>query len=112
MSQKVEKKLGKIRTIQIGSGGYQSAMFEVSFDLGGEGWGDGDFWGFWSEPPSKNSKWTRSDQLSAIGESFLKLQKIMNEAKVNDAFKLKGAPVEISFESNRLVGWRILEEVI
>lgn len=39
----LEVKLGKINKVKFGSGGYDDAMFGVTFDLGGQGWGVGDF---------------------------------------------------------------------
>ena len=43
----MEKKIGKIRDLEYGWGGYDGAMLGVTFHLGGQGWGVTDFWGYW-----------------------------------------------------------------
>lgn len=110
----MEKQFGKIRNVNLGSGGYQDAMFGVSFDLGGESWGVGDFWGFWgSEIKSgENSKWTESQRETQRNTVLVRLEKLMQDAKVTNMSKLKGIPVEVSFDKNCLKEWRILKEVL
>lgn len=108
----IEKKLGKINRVKFGSGGYDDAMFGITFELGGQGWGVGDFWGTWTGDPSPYAKWTKEDQLRIRGETMGKIMDLMQKAKVNDLNKLQGVPVEITFESMTLKSWRILEEVL
>lgn len=111
----MDKRLGKIQAIHVGMGGYQDAMFGVSFTLGGEGWGVNDWWGFWSPSRMKRSehcKWTEQERLDALTETFVRLDAVMNEAKVTEAHKLKGIPVEITFDGNTLSSWRVLTEVL
>lgn len=108
----IETKLGKINKVRLGSGGYDDAMFGVSFELGGQGWGVGDFWGTWSSPPSTYAKWTVDDQMQIWNSMVLKLKELMEKAKVNEMNKLVGIPVEITFENNTLKSWRVLEEVL
>jgi hypothetical protein len=40
------------------------------------------------------------------------LSKLLNEAKVSSVDKLKGIPVEVTFDGNMLKEWRILTEVL
>lgn len=108
----IETKLGKINRVKFGSGGYNDAMVGISFDLGGQGWGVGDFWGWWSDDPSPHAKWTKEDQLKHHGETMGKIIDLMKKAKVNDLNKLQGIPVEITFENMTLNSWRVLEEVL
>jgi hypothetical protein len=40
------------------------------------------------------------------------VSKLLKEAKVDSVDKLKGKPVEVTFEGNTLKSWRILTEVL
>ena len=46
----MENKIGKIKDIRFGKGGYDGAMIGVTFTLvgGDSGWGVIDFWGEWA----------------------------------------------------------------
>lgn len=108
-------RLGKIQEVRVGMGGYQEAMFGVGFTLGGEGWGVGDWWGFWSPSHLKwteHCKWTEQERLDALRDTFVRLDALMKDAKVTDSAKLKGVPVEVTIEENTLKRWRILSEVL
>lgn len=110
-------KIGKIKSLRIGLGGYQDVMFGVSFDLGSteQGWGVGDFRGFWSPAQmerSPHAKWTEESRREEILNAFLWLDQLMKDAKVNDANKLVGIPVEVVFHNSMLKSWRILTEVL
>ncbi len=105
------KELGKIMGISFGFGGYDDAMFGASFSLGGSGWGVGDFNGTWAEW-SKHCKWTKADQAKHFADTTLFLRDLCKQANVKDVAKLKGVPVEVTFEDNALKSWRILKEVL
>jgi len=107
----MRKELGKIRSISLGDGGYQDAMFGFSFELGGDGWGVTDFWGAWSDW-SEGCEWTIEDQNKAFLASLLKIKGILCDAKKDDLSKLKGVPIEVEFDGNTLKSWRILKEVL
>lgn len=107
-----EKRLAKINTIKLGSGGYQDAMFGITFGFTGQGWGVGDFWGVWSRNPDQNSQWTDESRTKKIGEIMMKLMSVMKQAKVESFDQLEGKPVEVTFENQTLKSWRILEEVL
>jgi hypothetical protein len=102
--------LGKIEKITIGVGGYQDAMFGVTFNLSSQQGSCVDFWGWFTTEPC--TKWTEEDRIKKMGESFWKLYGIMRDAKVNDTMDLVGKPIEIVFENGRLSSWRILKEVL
>lgn len=111
----VRRELGKIKSLRIGMGGYQNAQFGVSIELGGESWSVGDFKGFWSPSRtgrSEYTKWTEAERQQSILDAFLWLDLLMKHAEVDDAMKLVGKPVEVTFEGNMLKSWRILTEVI
>jgi hypothetical protein len=107
--------IGKIENCIVGHGGYQNAMIGVSFTLSGKSWGVSDFWGTWSCSPDKQTKWTKQDQLNILGETFLRLEKLLVETKVDDVRQLVGKPVQVTFEGGgmgMLKSWRILSEVL
>ena len=106
------KILGKIVGLHYGFGGYQDAQFGLSVTLGGEGYGVSDFWGFWATRPGEHCKWTEEQQIKSFGETAMRIKEIMVEAKVDSLDKLKGAPVEITFDDGTLKEWRILKEVL
>lgn len=108
----IEKKLAKINNVRLGSGGYQDAMFGLTFDFTGPCWGIGDFWGVWSRDPDENTQWTTEDRIQQLGKLMIDLMIIMKQAKVMDLNDLVGIPVEITIENMQLKGWRILEEVL
>ena len=105
------EELGKIAKVTLGSGGYQEAMFGFSFELKGEAWACGDFWGAWTNW-SEDCSWTMEDQTNTFVDSFYKVKHLMKEAKVDDFNDLIGKPVKVIFEGNRLSSWRILTEVL
>ena len=105
-------KLGKINNIRFGFGGYDDAMFGVSFELDGAGWGVNDFWGQWTSDPSPHAQWTKEDRMKDRSEMIDRLIELFNKAKVNNIDKLVGKPIEITFKDNWLKSWRILEEVL
>lgn len=107
-----ERKLGKIKVVKFGLGGYQDMMIGVNFTLGGEGWGVQDFWGNWSHEWTDNCKWTEENRLIELGKVCMKLNFFMTKAGVTSLEQLKDKPIEVEFEMNTLKSWRILTEVI
>ena len=110
----MHKELGKITSVRFGMGGYQDAQFGIWFTFGNDGWGVGSGEGVWSSKPSKCAKWTEADRLKLISEIALKINDWLIEAKVDSVEKLKGIPVEITFDSphGKMLSWRILTEVL
>lgn len=111
----MEKKLGKIKSVRFGHGGYNDACLGLSVSLGGDGWGVGDFKGTWDAEMIKHSedtKWTEEDRTKGYDETMRLLSKLLKEAKVDSVDKLKDIPVEVTFDGMLLHEWRILTEVI
>lgn len=109
-----EKRLAKIRSVKYGFGGYQGAMLGISFDLGGDGWGVSDFWGGWGPDIecTKSCKWTEESRITNHGEVSMRIGKLLREAKVETVDKLKGTPIEVTFDNDSLRSWRVLKEVL
>ncbi len=107
-----ETKLGKIQRFDIGMGGYDEAMFGLTVTLGGPGWGVGDFDGTWAHEPDAHCKWTRHDQMELWANMCVRVRNLMQKAKVQTCADMVGIPIEARFENNRLVSWRVLEEVL
>ena len=108
----MEKKLGKIQRCEFGFGGYQDAQIGISFAIGGDGWGVGDFWGYWNTERSAGTKWTEADRLTGLGSTVMRISALLEAAKVESVSKLKGVPVECTFDGNALKSWRVLAEVL
>lgn len=111
----MEKKLGKIENVKFGIGGYQDAMIGLHVTLGNNDWGVGDSRSArdaesikWSE----NCKWTEDDRDKQYAELLRYLSKLLKDAKVDSVDKLKGIPVEVTFDGNMLKEWRVLAEVL
>lgn len=109
---KTRTELGRIKSVTMGFGGYQDAMFGITFDMGGEGWGVADFWGFWASAPSENAQWNVDDQELALGKMSLRVIELLSKAKVDDVSKLRNVPIEVTFDGNALKAWRVLTEVL
>lgn len=111
-----EKYLGKITEISFGLGGYQDAQLGLSVTLEGQGVGTHTFIGTWDyniiKSPSVSAKWTEADRTELMVDLLRKISDLLKKAKVRDINQLKGKPVEMTFESNILKEWRILEEVL
>ncbi len=106
-----EKKLGKIKSVSFGMGGYQDVQFGISFSLGSDGDGCGDFWGYWAER-SDHAQWSLEDQQKALGKMNLRIIALLSDAKKSEVSKLAGTPIEITYENNALKAWRVLKEVV
>lgn len=112
----IDKKIGKIKSVKYGFGGYQGCMFGVTFDLGSDkdSWGVGDFKGAWGPEikVDKYTKWTEKDRSNQYADTARFVADLMMKANVRDLNDLVGVPVEVTFEGNCLKEWRVLEEAI
>ncbi len=110
----MHKQIGKISHVSFGMGGYQEAMLGFSFTLQGEGWGCGDFWGFWGTKWSEHCKWSEHDRKEFLGGKCLSVYELMVAAKKQSLADLKNVPIEATFDSpiGKLISWRILTEVL
>jgi len=111
----MEKKLGKIEAVKFGIGGYQDAMIGLHVTLGNNGWGVVDSRSAWDAETikwSKSCKWTEADRDKQYAELLRYVSKLLKDAKVDSVDKLKGVPVEVTFDGNMLKEWRVLTEVL
>lgn len=114
MSTTISKKIGKIKSISFGFGGYQNAMLGLSVILGSDGWSVGDFRGGW-RPQIKHSdrcKWTEKNRSEEYAETVRFIGQLLTQAKKDSVTDLNGVPIEVEFDGNILKSWRILTEVI
>lgn len=107
----MEKVLGKIKSITLGRGGYQGAMFGVTIMLEMKNSSTGDFKGTWSTHTDR-CEWTVEDQRNHFADVMEFLRDTMKLAKVDDMAKLAGTPVEVTLNGMALESWRVLEEVL
>ena len=110
MSERTE--LGQIGRCEFGLGGYQEAMIGISFTLSGKGWGVGDFWGEWAIDRSEHAKWTEQSRIEALGNTVMRINKLLTDAKAQNVAQLVGKPIEATFDGQILKSWRILTEVL
>ena len=111
----MEKRLGKIEEVHFGLGGYQGAMLGLHVTLGDGSWGVGDSKANWDSEQIKwgeYTQWSEEDRDGWYSEIMRYVSTLLKEAKVDSVDKLKGKPVEVTFEGNTLKEWRILTEVL
>jgi len=107
-------KLGKIRKVEVGLGGYQDMMLGVTYQLEGPSFGTARHRGSWG-PEIKHTDscaWSEADRHGEIGAALWQLGQVLVQAKKRTAEELAGVPVEMTFDGNALVSWRVLEEVL
>lgn len=108
-------KLGKIKSITFGHGGYQDACLGVNVTLGGDDWGVNDSKTTWDANLIKHSehcKWTEKGRDIQYAEIMHYVSDLLADAKVSSVDKLNGIPIEATFDGNLLKEWRILKEVL
>ena len=111
----MKKKLGKIESARFGLGGYQGVKLGLSVTLSGKDWDVSDFKGTWdaeSVQRSKSTQWTEEERSKGYDDTMRYISKLLNEAKVTSVDKLKGIPVECTFDGDLLKEWRVLTEVL
>lgn len=110
-----DKLLGKIDSVRFGLGGYQDSMLGLHISFVGTGWGvctSDSTWDYETVECSKYAKWTEEDRTELMVKTLKNVSKYLKEAKVSSVDKLKGIPVEVTFENNTIKSWRILTEVL
>lgn len=110
---RVEQKIGVIEAISFGSGGYQNAMFGLTLLFK---FPDGNITSFvdggWKGKRPQNAKWTERQREKQRALLCDKIIGVLNDAKVDNILQLRGKPVEVMLENDRLTGWRILTEAV
>jgi hypothetical protein len=90
-------------------------MLGIHVTLGTSGWGVGDSRANWDSEQIKwteHTQWSEEDRDGWYSEIMRYVSTLLKEAKVDSVDKLKGKPVEVTFEGNTLKEWRILTEVL
>lgn len=110
------KELGKITEVSFGHGGYQDVCFGLNLSfLFGDSVTSKFISGGW-DPARMEwdslASWTEKDRDKSLAKMCREVSKILHVAKVDDVSKLKGIPVEVEIEDNKLKSWRILSEVL
>lgn len=108
----MRSELGKIKRASFGKGGYQDVCIGISFTLGGSGWGVTDFWGAWGIERSEYSKWTEEERIEQLGKTTMRINKLLDDAKVDSVEKLEGIPIRVNFNGMTLDSWEVLKEVL
>ena len=111
----MEKRLGKIKNVRFGIGGYQDCQLGVHFELGGDSWGVTDSRSVWDPTRVKceeYTQWTEEERNKQMNDIMRYVSSLLYEAKVDNVNDLKGKPIECSFDGNILKEWRILTEVL
>lgn len=112
----MEKYLGKISTVRFGLGGYQGVCIglHLSFEFDGSG-GISTSISAWDPEEiscDEHTKWTEEDRDKQLSNIMRRISKLLSKAKVDEVYRLKGVPVEITIEGMALKDWRILTEVL
>jgi hypothetical protein len=111
----MEKRLGKIKSVRFGIGGYQDCQLGIHFDLGTDSWGVTDSKSVWDPETIKrtqHTEWSEEDRNKLMIEVMRHTSSILKDAKVTNIVDLKGKPIEVTMEGNMLKEWRILTEVL
>jgi hypothetical protein len=107
--------LGKIESAYFGIGGYQDAQIGLHVSLQGSGWGVCDSNCAWDAETiqwSEHCKWSEDERDARYTRIVRYISKLLKDAKVDSVDKLKGVPVEVTFDGMTLKSWRILAEVL
>lgn len=100
------KSLMKIRRAEFGFGGYQDAQIGLHLD-------------FFSGKDESGIAVSHSIAVfpDKVGDAgfravMVAVQKLLDEAGVSTVSQLKGTPVEVTFDGNEFVDFRVLTEVL
>lgn len=107
------KEIGVIEKATFGWSGYHDVQLGLSVTLKMKCSGVVSFDGFWGLERSDNCKWTEEEERCRyLGETVMRLAKILTDAKKTHVGELVGVPVEVTLDGNRLKSWRVLTEVV
>lgn len=111
----MEKKLGKLKDVEFGLGGYQGSCLGLTVTISGDGWGVGDNRSSWDANQiecTDRCKWTETTRSDEYAQIMRYISDLLAAANVDSVDQLNGKPVEATFEGMALKSWRILTEVI
>ena len=109
--------LGKIERVSFGHGGYQDAMLGLQVTISGDGWGVSTTKSAWDAKMiecREHAQWSEEDRSKQYDEIMRYVSELLAAAKGPSVDKLKGIPVEATFEGEgaKLESWRVLTEVL
>ncbi len=111
--------LGKIERVSFGHGGYQDSMLGLHVTLSGPRFAvcaTKSAWDAQKIECSEYSKWSEEDRSKQYDEIMRYVSELLAAAKVDSLDKLKGIPVEVTFDDclagSQLESWRVLTEVL
>ena len=104
--KEMKKVLGKICSVKFGMVGYQDTQLGISFTFEGNWGGVTDsthcFWDHNTIEYNDRCNWTEKDRDVDFAKIMRFISDTLHAAKVSDINKLKGIPVEVSFEGNTI----------
>lgn len=107
------KEIGAIQAASFGWGGYGESQVGLCVTLKfGGGSVVSSFDGEWGIKHTENCRWTEEQRLKGLGETVMRLAKILRDAKKKHVDELVGVPVEVTLDGNMLKSWRVLTEVV
>lgn len=110
-----QKRLGKIKDVYYGHGGYQDAFLGLHLVFGGDGWGCGKSLTCPWDPEimsAEGKPWSEEERNALFAKGSREISSLLKKAKVSRIDKLVGIPVELVFDGDVLKSFRILEEVL
>jgi hypothetical protein len=111
----MSKKLGRIKTVYFGLGGYQDVCIGIHFTFDFDGCGVSSTKSAWDPTVMKCTeycKWTEESRSEQLDEIVRYISQLLADAKVDRVDKLQGKPVEITLDGNTFKSFRILTEVL
>lgn len=111
----MDKKLGKLKSVEFGLGGYQEACIGINVQIDFDGSGVGDSKTAWDAnliECTSHCKWTEEDRSAQYAEIVRYISGLLADAKVSNVSQLIGKPVEVTMDGMQLKSWRILKEVL
>ena len=111
----METRIGKIESVTFGIGGPQDACLGLHLTFSGKGWCAGTAlaaWDYTLIKRSERTKWTEESRNEEFINILKRVSDTLAKAKVSSVEKLKGIPVELTFEDNTLREWRVLDELL
>lgn len=108
----IEEKIGRIKKVKFGLGGYQDGeiCLEVQIEFKSSGVFGSISGGWANNTPSDNAKWTKESTYKVRSEMLDKVIEALKSARVLSISELEGKLVSCRFEESRLIEWGILTE--
>jgi len=111
----MRKELGKIEKVSFGLGGYQDCCIGIHFTLSAGGGSVGFSKSAWDANLIKRgerTEWTEESRSAQYSDIVRYISDLLKQAKVDSIDRLKGIPIEVTYDGMVLQDWRILSEVL